>query len=63
MSDFLANLPPGVTYNEPGQDAPEDNSSHRNQSQNFAADMDSDGEERDIITCGDFTINIEKISK
>ena len=57
-ADFLRNLPDGVTHMErrEGEEAkdPEDE---------VFENLDDDVKEGDIVKCGDFLINIEKVSK
>ena len=56
-SDFIKNLPKGITYNEPGSEAQDVIHS------GTFANIDDEFKEGDIVRVGDFTINIELVSK
>ena len=57
-ADFIKNLPEGITYNNP------DNESYDNDlKRDTFAGLDDDFREGDIVRVGDFTINIELVSK
>ena len=57
-ADFIKNLPEGITYHNP------EDKSYENESQRemFPA-IEDDFREGDIVRVGDFTINIEIVSK
>ena len=56
-ADFIKNLPEGITYHDPEADSYE-NDKHRD-----TFNLEDDYREGDIVRVGDFTINIEIVSK
>ena len=56
-ADFVKNLPNGITYHDPEADSYE----HDKQRDTF--NLDDDFREGDIVRVGDFTINIEIVTK
>ena len=57
-ADFIKNLPEGITYHDP------DASSYENDAKRDTfAGIEDDFKEGDIVRVGDFTINIELVSK
>ena len=56
-ADFIRNLPEGVTYHNP------DDESQEGDNLRTFGDIDDDFKEVDIVRAGDFTINIEVVSK
>ena len=57
-SDFIKNLPEGITYSNP-----EDESYENDLKRDTFAGLDDEFKEGDIVRVGDFTINIELVSK
>ena len=57
-ADFIKNLPEGITYHDPDS-ASQENETHRG----TFANIDDEFKEGDIVRVGDFTINIEIVSK
>jgi hypothetical protein len=57
-ADFLANLPEGVTYNDP-----EGSSKARSIRSSNRYEDNQDYNDGDIVKVADFTINIEKVTK
>jgi len=56
-ADFIKNLPEGITYHDPEADSYD----HAKQPDSF--NMEDDFKEGDIVRVGDFTINIEIVTK
>ena len=56
-ADFIKNLPEGITYHDPEAD------SYDNGKQPDTFNLEDDFKEGDIVRVGDFTINIEIVTK
>lgn len=62
VSDFLRNLPEGVTHIK-SKDNPEAQESQVAIEDQLSYEFDPDAKDSDIVRVGDFMINIEKVTK
>lgn len=56
-ADFIKNLPEGITYHDPEAE------DYENDKRDTITNLEDDFREGDIVRVGDFTINIELVTK